>query len=425
MKKIILLLILSLFLLTPLISESQVRNTAKSISTIDIIDEAVTLPKLAGDSVDSIKVVDNSLSGSDFVNPLRIPHPAFVNGLFTQIIGGSVPTWDHAPTGAGIEGSIEVDGNFFADAEAAVVDSLTVGKSLIVDGGMLYYNAVTNGLLAKTSITIGDDVANLSGTLNFISAGGALANFAINDSDHLVMVGNDGAGKLVGADFAGLYLKDTATTITIALVDAYEKLTIFEADMPEQISNAAFGTHNITIGATGVYEVSYSGDIESAGGAKVYGVDVFEITTVAAGTAITGITKATPGVVTTSTDHGLTNGDRVKITGVVGMVEVNDNIYTIANKGDKTFELTDDEGVNIATGTYTDWSSVGTVHLATRLDALHAHAEFAVQDDARTSSASAFVSLTGANTLEIYVKDVTDDTNCIITTGQFSIKRIY
>ena len=39
-------------------------------------------------------------------------------------------------------------------------------------------------------------------------------------------------------------------------------------------------------------------------------------------------------------------------------------------------------------------------------------------------SAGGFVTLTATNTLEIYVKDVTDATNCEITTGQFIMKRI-
>ena len=38
---------------------------------------------------------------------------------------------------------------------------------------------------------------------------------------------------------------------------------------------------------------------------------------------ITGVTQADPGVVTTSTSHGYSNGDHVYITGVVGMTELN------------------------------------------------------------------------------------------------------
>lgn len=44
---------------------------------------------------------------------------------------------------------------------------------------------------------------------------------------------------------------------------------------------------------------------------------------------ITNITQANPAVVTTSVPHGLVTGDEVRITGVVGMVEVNDRDFVI------------------------------------------------------------------------------------------------
>lgn len=72
-------------------------------------------------------------------------------------------------------------------------------------------------------------------------------------------------------------------------------------------------------------------------------------------TAITGITAANPGVVT-ATAHGLLNGARVIISGVVGMTQVNNRQFVVANKTANTFELS---GVN--TSSYTAYSSGGTV----------------------------------------------------------------
>jgi hypothetical protein len=75
--------------------------------------------------------------------------------------------------------------------------------------------------------------------------------------------------------------------------------------------------------------------------------------------AITGITKASPGVVT-ATAHGFENGDIVEIYGVVGMTEVNGNSYKVANKADDTFELTDPTtGANVSTSGYTAYTSGG------------------------------------------------------------------
>lgn len=71
---------------------------------------------------------------------------------------------------------------------------------------------------------------------------------------------------------------------------------------------------------------------------------------------ITNITQANPAVVTTSAAHSYNNGDRVYITVVVGMTEVNGAYYTVANKTATTFELA---GVD-STG-YTAYSSGGQV----------------------------------------------------------------
>lgn len=73
-----------------------------------------------------------------------------------------------------------------------------------------------------------------------------------------------------------------------------------------------------------------------------------------AGVSITGATQANP-VVITAASHGYSNGDRVLITDVAGMVELNNREFTVANKTANTFELS---GVN-GSG-YTAYSSGGT-----------------------------------------------------------------
>lgn len=70
--------------------------------------------------------------------------------------------------------------------------------------------------------------------------------------------------------------------------------------------------------------------------------------------AITGATQANP-VVITSAAHGLANDDMVRIEGVVGMTELNNNTYKVANQASNTFELS---GVNGSA--YTAYSSGGT-----------------------------------------------------------------
>lgn len=74
--------------------------------------------------------------------------------------------------------------------------------------------------------------------------------------------------------------------------------------------------------------------------------------------AISGATRANPCVVS-STNHGLSNGDVVRITGVVGMDELNNELFVVANKQTSSFEL---EGVD-STG-YGQYTSGGLIDVA-------------------------------------------------------------
>ena len=77
--------------------------------------------------------------------------------------------------------------------------------------------------------------------------------------------------------------------------------------------------------------------------------------------AVTGITAADPGVVT-SAAHGFSDGDIVELDGVGGMVEVNGNKYMVANKAAGTFELADPTtGEDVDTSGFTAYSSPGIV----------------------------------------------------------------
>ena len=71
---------------------------------------------------------------------------------------------------------------------------------------------------------------------------------------------------------------------------------------------------------------------------------------------ITAITRANPAVVTANS-HGYENNDVIYISNVVGMVEVNGNTYTVANKTTNTFELSGTDS-----SAYTVYASAGTSH---------------------------------------------------------------
>lgn len=69
---------------------------------------------------------------------------------------------------------------------------------------------------------------------------------------------------------------------------------------------------------------------------------------------ITGATQANP-VVITATAHPFVNGDSVRIEGIVGMTELNDNVFVVANAAANTFELTTTDGT-----AFTAYASGGT-----------------------------------------------------------------
>jgi len=74
------------------------------------------------------------------------------------------------------------------------------------------------------------------------------------------------------------------------------------------------------------------------------------------GSAITGISQANPAVVT-SANHDFSNGDKIFITAVVGMVQVNNLEYEVANVTTNTFEL-----LGVDSTAFTAYSSGGYAH---------------------------------------------------------------
>mgnify|MGYP003664649013 FL=1 len=109
---------------------------------------------------------------------------------------------------------------------------------------------------------------------------------------------------------------------------------------------------------------------------------------------ISGITKANPGVVTTSAAHGLIAGDSFDITDVVGMTQLNGNSFKVGTvPSTTTFQLQNGNGINIDTTDYTTFVS-GT------LTGPDQH--FVLQDkdgtDIDTSSYSSFSGSTGTVT---------------------------
>ena len=76
--------------------------------------------------------------------------------------------------------------------------------------------------------------------------------------------------------------------------------------------------------------------------------------------SISTITQANPGVVTVTSTAALMNGDTIRITKVVGMTEVNNVLYSVANITATTFELS-----GVDTSGFTAYGSAGQVNYLT------------------------------------------------------------
>lgn len=80
---------------------------------------------------------------------------------------------------------------------------------------------------------------------------------------------------------------------------------------------------------------------------------------------VTAITKANPGVLTTSAAHGLVVGDPVYVSGIVGMTELNGGYYYVNTvPAADTLSLKTLDGVVVDTATYTAYTSGGTITYA-------------------------------------------------------------
>jgi len=84
---------------------------------------------------------------------------------------------------------------------------------------------------------------------------------------------------------------------------------------------------------------------------------------------ITAITAASPAVVT-SAAHGYTNGDTVYIAAVVGMTELNQRWFVVANKTTNTFELTGEDS-----SAYTAYASAGTADKVVEITTTYVEAD--------------------------------------------------
>jgi len=294
-----------------------------------------------------------------------------------------------------------------ADSEIWVESPSTGGKAAVKLSAE--DNAVNNVQLTGTA----------TGNNPTIAAAGTDSDISLNLTSKGTGTVQVNGTALVGADYAGMSVDDNATETTFQLTQVLTKISVFDTNGPNSGSTPDQTRSEITIGATGDYEITFTGSGSSSGTNKTYEIFAYQLE---ATTAITGITAANPGVVTAA-GHGLSNGDMVAIKDIVGMVELNDQMFEVAGVSGDTFTLKDDGGTDINTSGYTAYSSAGSVQKALETTC-HAHRKFAVTGDVGNLGSSTIANLTSGNFLQLYVSNVTDTTALTMESANLCLKRL-
>jgi len=167
------------------------------------------------------------------------------------------------------------------------------------------------------------------------------ATLSLVDGDYANGLQND----LLGYELKGSPYANSATTVGSAYYDPAVGNNQYETTGGKDVATKiCFGTGS-------------SNNFLSTDGLTQKGFVQVNISDVGSFATITGITQANPAVVTAAS-HGFSDGDKVRIIGVVGMTEVNGGKYTVANKTTNTFEL---DGINSTT--WSSYTSGGTVSI--------------------------------------------------------------
>ena len=140
----------------------------------------------------------------------------------------------------------------------------------------------------------------------------------------------DKAAGAVAAGEMSIVIKDDGGTVRQVNKIAGRKMTMD--------TNATIGWNFSTATDDGAAQIEEAGDASEV-----------------AALTMNACTQASPGAITCTANHLLVTGDTVRITGVVGMVELNDMVYTITTVNATSFTI----GVN-STG-FTAYTSGGTV----------------------------------------------------------------
>ena len=140
----------------------------------------------------------------------------------------------------------------------------------------------------------------------------------------------DKAAAAIAAGEMSIVIKDDGGTVRQVNKIAGRKMTMD--------TNATIGWNFSTATDDGAAQIEEAGDASEV-----------------AALTMNACTQAAPGAITCTANHLLVNGDTVRITGVVGMVELNNKVFAITKTSATAFTI------GVDTSGFTEYGSAGTV----------------------------------------------------------------
>ena len=234
-------------------------------------------------------------------------------------------------------------------------------------------------------------VDNANGTASGFSAAGVTTDLLAAESAEYITSIRDAGATVTGAVFVDIEGTSAVETTFNDTKETYLSGVTEVSSTAGVLKETAFGGigHLLGVSNTAVVDPRFDGPNQTFMTGGTDG-NVFAIWNdgqyTGNATAISGITKANPAVITTATNHkllppasisaitkanpavvtaanhGFINGDIVKFASIGGMTELNGTTKTVANKSDNTFELS---GTN--SSGFTTYTSGGTATTATRI----------------------------------------------------------
>ena len=119
-------------------------------------------------------------------------------------------------------------------------------------------------------------------------------------------------------------------------------------------ANTSFTTNTVILNS-GIYYIANRNFTSGATFVNDTSLDTYTFTP--------DITQSASAVITTNLDHNFFTGDKIKITGVSGMTEVNNQTYFVETITSRTLKLYTDKDLRVPLDStnFTTWTSGGTI----------------------------------------------------------------